>query len=79
MTDHRNNKANALLKQNQRYQSGRLTTFLGAAPGVGKTFAMLVRAHDLALQGADIIIGYVETYGRIETANLIAGLSIIPL
>ena len=39
---------------------------------------MLVRAHDLALQGADIIIGYVETHGRIETANLIAGLSIIP-
>ena len=78
MTDHRNNKANALLQQNQRYQSGRLTIFLGAAPGVGKTFAMLVRAHDLALQGADIIIGYVETHGRIETANLIAGLSIIP-
>lgn len=78
MTDHRNNKANALLQQNQRYQSGRLTIFLGAAPGVGKTFAMLVRAHDLVLQGADIIIGYVETHGRIETANLIVGLSIIP-
>ena len=76
--ENRNNKADVLLQHTQRYQSGRLTIFLGAAPGVGKTFAMLVRAHDLALQGNNIVIGYVETHGRAETENLVAGLSIIP-
>ena len=78
MSDYRNNKADVLLQHTQRYQSGRLTIFLGAAPGVGKTFAMLVRAHELALQGINIVIGYVETHGRIETENLISGLVIIP-
>ncbi len=78
MTDQRSNKADVLLQHTQRYQSGRLTIFLGAAPGVGKTFAMLVRAHELALQGIDIVIGYVETHGRVETENLIAGLTLIP-
>ncbi|MDR0235116.1 sensor histidine kinase KdpD [Acinetobacter sp.] len=78
MVDDRNNKADVLLQHTQRYQSGRLTIFLGAAPGVGKTFAMLVRAHELALQGNNIVIGYVETHGRAETENLLAGLKIIP-
>ncbi|AWL28854.1 sensor histidine kinase KdpD [Acinetobacter defluvii] len=78
MTDQRSNKADVLLQHTQRYQSGRLTIFLGAAPGVGKTFAMLVRAHELALQGTHIVIGYVETHGRSETENLIVGLTIIP-
>lgn len=78
MTDPRTNKADVLLQHTQRYQSGRLTIFLGAAPGVGKTFAMLVRAHELALQGINIVIGYVETHGRRETENLISGLEIIP-
>ena len=39
---------------------------------------MLVRAHELALQGINIVIGYVETHGRRETENLISGLDIIP-
>ncbi|RZG76794.1 sensor histidine kinase [Acinetobacter sp. WCHAc060025] len=78
MNDQRSNKADVLLQHTQRYQSGRLTIFLGAAPGVGKTFAMLVRAHELALQGSNIVIGYVETHGRSETENLIAGLTVIP-
>lgn len=78
MTDDRINKANVLLQHTQRYQAGRLTIFLGAAPGVGKTFAMLVRAHELALQGINIVIGYVETHGRVETENLIAGLELVP-
>ena len=78
MDKNRTNKADVLLQHTQRYQSGRLTIFLGAAPGVGKTFAMLVRAHELALQGHNIAIGYVETHGRAETENLVAGLAIIP-
>ncbi|MCL6239923.1 sensor histidine kinase [Acinetobacter amyesii] len=71
-------KADVFLQHTQRFQSGRLTIFLGAAPGVGKTFAMLVRAHELALQGSDIAIAYVETHGRTETENLVAGLTLIP-
>ena len=78
MTDDRSNKADVLLQHTQRYQSGRLTIFLGAAPGVGKTFAMLVRAHELTVQGVNIVVGYVETHGRVETENLLAGLAAVP-
>ncbi len=79
MTEHRNIKADTLLQHVQRYQSGRLTVFLGAAPGVGKTYAMLMRARDLHQQGQDIVIGYVEAHGRTETESLRDGLSEIPL
>ena len=76
--ENRNNKADVLLQHAKRYQSGRLTIFLGAAPGVGKTYAMLVRARDLFQQGQNIIIAYIETHGRIETESLIEGLPCIP-
>lgn len=78
ITNNQKHKADLLLQYTQRYQIGRLTIFLGAAPGVGKTFAMLVRAHELTLQGVHLVIGYVETHGRIETENLLKGLKIIP-
>ena len=74
----RHNKAEAWLAQSQREQSGRLTIFLGAAPGVGKTYAMLTRAHELMLQGHHIVVGVVETHGRSDTANLLHGLELIP-
>lgn len=77
MSENRDNKADVLLQHTKRYQSGRLTIFLGAAPGVGKTYAMLVRAHDLFQQGVDIVIAYVETHGRAETDHLVDGLPII--
>ncbi len=77
MSENRDNKADVLLQHTKRYQSGRLTIFLGAAPGVGKTYAMLVRAHDLFQQGVDIVIAYVETHGRAETDHLVEGLPII--
>ena len=57
---------------------GRLKVFLGAAPGVGKTFALLQGAHRLQTDGTDVVIGFVETHGRAETAALIAGLEILP-
>ncbi|OTG67624.1 sensor histidine kinase [Acinetobacter silvestris] len=78
MTENRNNKVDVLLQHAQRYQSGRLTIFLGAAPGVGKTYAMLVRARDLFQQGQNIVIAYIETHGRLETEKLIEGLPLIP-
>ena len=57
---------------------GRLTLFLGAAPGVGKTYAMLSRARRLKAEGVDIVVGLVETHGRAETASLLDGLEVLP-
>ncbi|WP_436898569.1 ATP-binding protein [Acinetobacter gyllenbergii] len=74
----RNNKADAWLAHSQREQSGRLTIFLGAAPGVGKTYAMLTRAHELMQQGQHVMVGVVETHGRSDTERLIQGLNVIP-
>lgn len=76
--ENRKNKVDVLLQHAKRYQSGRLTIFLGAAPGVGKTYAMLVRARDLFQQGQNIVIAYIETHGRAETEGLIEGLPCIP-
>ena len=57
---------------------GKLKVFLGATPGAGKTFAMLREAHDLQAHGHDLAVGYVETYNRPRTVELIAGLEVIP-
>lgn len=67
-------QADALLDGLRRQAAGRLTLFLGAAPGVGKTFAMLARARELHRQGADVVIGLVETHGRSETQAMAEGL-----
>jgi len=58
---------------------GRLKIFLGLAPGVGKTYAMLQEAHALREQGVDVVVGVVDTHGRPETAELLAGLEMLPL
>jgi two-component system sensor histidine kinase KdpD len=57
---------------------GRLKIFLGAAPGVGKTYEMLLSARARLAAGADIVAGVVETHGRKETQDLLAGLEIVP-
>ncbi|RCW84576.1 sensor histidine kinase [Phyllobacterium bourgognense] len=67
-----------LLQLAARETRGKLTVFLGAAPGVGKTYAMLLRARRLKEDGADIVIGLAETHGRVETAELLDGLERIP-
>jgi len=64
--------------QSSSQESAKLRIYLGAAPGVGKTYRMLEEAHMLRQQGVDIIIGLVETHGRKETAALIRDLEIIP-
>jgi two-component system sensor histidine kinase KdpD len=56
---------------------GRLRVFLGAAPGVGKTYAMLEEGHRLRESGHDVVIGFVETYGRTETEEQIGDLEVI--
>ncbi|MDO4613227.1 MAG: DUF4118 domain-containing protein [Actinomycetaceae bacterium] len=58
---------------------GRLKVYLGAAPGVGKTYAMLTEAHDLLKHGKDVAIGIVETHQRPATRALTEGLPAIPL
>lgn len=57
---------------------GRLKIFVGAAPGVGKTYEMLQSAHARAKAGIDVVVGVVETHGRAETEALLAGLEVIP-
>ncbi|MBC9944341.1 sensor histidine kinase KdpD [Leucobacter sp. cx-328] len=57
---------------------GRLNVLLGAAPGVGKTFAMLEEGRRLLGEGKDVIIGIVETHGREATAAMTVGLPVIP-
>ena len=57
---------------------GELRIYLGAAPGVGKTFAMLGEAHRRLERGTDIVAAVVETHGRKKTADLLAGIEIIP-
>ena len=75
----RDAQASAILKDVQRHASGRLTVFLGAAPGVGKTYAMLSRAHELLAQGINLAVAVVESHGRADTEKLIAGLPMIAL
>lgn len=74
----RERKADALAGALRREAAGRLTVFLGAAPGVGKTYAMLQRARELQRQGVDVVIGVVETHGRNETSALVDGIECIP-
>ncbi len=69
----------ALLALAGQEGKGRLRVFLGAAPGVGKTYAMLSRARAAKAGGHDIVIGLVETHGRSETKALIEGLEVLPL
>ena len=57
---------------------GQLRIYLGAAPGVGKTYAMLNEAHRRAERGTDVVIGIVEAHGRTRTAELTEGLEVVP-
>ena len=69
----------ALLKEAARDSGrGRLKIFLGAAPGVGKTYEMLSAAGARRRDGADVVVGVVETHGRDETAALLEGLEVLP-
>ena len=62
----------------QRARRGRLKLYIGFAAGVGKTYQMLEEAHVLSKRGVDVVIGFVETHGRAETAALIEGLEVVP-
>jgi len=70
----------ALLEAARREEShaGRLKIFVGAAPGVGKTYEMLQQARARQRDGYDIVVGVVETHGRAETQALLEGLEVVP-
>jgi two-component system, OmpR family, sensor histidine kinase KdpD len=57
---------------------GQLRIYLGAAPGVGKTFAMLEEAHRRRARGTDVVVGFVEVHGRARTAEQIGDLEVVP-
>ena len=57
---------------------GKLRIFVGAAPGVGKTYEMLQQAHARRKDGYDVVVGIVETHGRKETEALLEGLEVVP-
>ena len=65
--------------EQERASRGKLKVFLGAAPGVGKTYAMLRTGQQLAKEGVDVVVGVVETHGRRETDALLQGLERLPM
>jgi two-component system, OmpR family, sensor histidine kinase KdpD len=66
------------LQAEEQPRRGTLTVYLGAAPGVGKTYAMLHDGRRLKAEGIDVVAGFVETYGRAETEAAIGDLEIVP-
>jgi len=77
MPDHRPT-ADALLARINEQDRARLRIYIGAAPGVGKTYEMLQEAHALRSRGIDAVVGYVETYGRLDTEAQLKDTEIIP-
>jgi two-component system sensor histidine kinase KdpD len=72
------NKAETFLRMIRRAQRGHLKVYLGYAAGVGKTYQMLLEGRRLKEEGIDVVVGLVETHGRIETERLLKGLEVIP-
>ena len=70
--------ADALLARLKEKDQARLRIYIGAAPGVGKTYAMLQEAHALRERGMDVVIGVVETYGRQHTEEQLKDLEVVP-
>ena len=68
----------AMLAQTREKTLGKLRIFLGMAPGVGKTYAMLAEAHQRKNAGLDVLIGWVDTHKRKDTEALTRGLEILP-
>lgn len=76
--DRKRPSPDALLERAEQENRGHLKIFLGAAPGVGKTYEMLMSGRARRAEGADVVIGVVETHGREETQALVEGYEIVP-
>jgi two-component system sensor histidine kinase KdpD len=70
--------ADALLARIKEEDRARLRIYVGAAPGVGKTYEVLQEAHALRARGVDVVVGFVETYGRRDTEAQLKDLEVIP-
>jgi two-component system sensor histidine kinase KdpD len=79
MNDDGRNDPEDFLDRVPQSRKGRLKVYLGGAAGVGKTYRMLEEAHQLRQQGQDVVIGFVETHGRAETAARVGDLEFVPL
>ena len=75
---HSRPSADALLERIKATERARLRIYIGAAPGVGKTYEMLQEAHALRARGLDVVAGFVETYGRRDTLAQLKDLEVIP-
>lgn len=71
-------RAEDFLEMVQRARRGRLKLYVGFAAGVGKTYQMLNEGHALKKRGVDVVLGFVETHGRTETAALVEGQEVVP-
>jgi two-component system sensor histidine kinase KdpD len=78
MSSERRADPDALWESNEKDAQGKLTVFLGAAAGVGKTYAMLEAAREALTEGVDVVAGWVETHGRPETEALLQGIPTVP-
>jgi two-component system, OmpR family, sensor histidine kinase KdpD len=67
-----------LKKEEERSEKGKLKIFFGMCAGVGKTYSMLSEARDVVAKGIDLVVGYIETHKRMETAELVLGLEVVP-
>src|SRR2546428_8834015 len=71
--------AESLLARVKAEGRARLRVYIGAAPGVGKSYQMLEDAQDLKRHGTDVVVGFVETHGRADTFAQIRDLEQVPL
>src|SRR3954454_1759563 len=79
MLDHRPTADALLARIKEKEQDrARLRIYIGAAPGVGKTYEMLQEAHALRARGLDVVVGFVETYGRRDTDAQLKDLELVP-
>src|SRR5689334_11968320 len=71
-------RAEEFLDLVQRSRRGRLKLYIGYAAGVGKTWQMLQDCHALRRRGLDVVLGWIDTHGRADTAALIRDLEVVP-
>jgi two-component system sensor histidine kinase KdpD len=78
-TSYKRRTPEQILEDIRRMSRGKHRIYLGAAPGVGKTYTMLKDAHEAKQQGVDVVIGVIDAHDRAETAALVQGLEQVPL
>jgi two-component system sensor histidine kinase KdpD len=78
MSEYRRRTSEEVLRQIESLRRARHKIFIGAAAGVGKTYAMLLEAHSLRESGIDVVAGVIDTHGRPETAAMLEGIELLP-